>query len=59
MSYKDKDLERATTRKRVKKHRAKQKAVTEGVTCPLCGGRGFTEHEHGLMQVQCECQVKS
>lgn len=81
MSYADKDKERTTTRKRVQKHRAKQKGVTgvtpqivvqgiveaedkaimsltEGVTCKLCDGRGFTELEHGLIQVQCKCQVK-
>jgi len=34
MSYKDKDLQRTTTRERVKRHRAKQKGVT-GVTCSI------------------------
>lgn len=55
--YKDENKKRATTRERVKRFRKKQKGVTEGVTCPVCGGRGYTEEEGGLIMRPCkECK---
>jgi len=29
--------------------------VFEDVPCPKCGGRGFTEEEHGLVAILCDC----
>ena len=55
--YKDLNKKRATTRERVRRYRQKQKGVTEGVTCPACGGKGYREFEHGLIRLPCKkCQ---
>ena len=57
MAYADKEKQRATTRKRVKRHRAKKTGATKSSDCKVCGGKGFIELEHGLIQKKCkECQ---
>lgn len=54
MAYKDKELQRETTNKRVKRFREKQK-----ITCPACGGKKYIEREHGLIRLPCpECKGK-
>jgi hypothetical protein len=58
MPYKDEEKRRSATRERVKRFR-KNKEALQDVTipvCPDCGGRGFIEFNHGLLQVACKCR---
>lgn len=56
MAYKDLEKKRATTRERVRRHRAKQNVTSLVTPCPDCGGKGFIEREHGLIMVKCRCK---
>ncbi|MBN1690441.1 MAG: hypothetical protein JW901_05430 [Dehalococcoidia bacterium] len=60
MTYKDKELQKKTTRERVRRYRNKQKPdVTKGVTCLTCGGKGYIEERGGLIMRGCpDCKGK-
>ncbi len=34
---------------------AQEEGAEVDVTCPKCGDRGFTEQEHGLVRIFCDC----
>jgi len=44
-----------TKKKSVKKKRKAIKVEKALVNCKLCGDKGFTELNHGLVRVLCEC----